>query len=184
VAIAIAVVGVVIGLIPLLFGMVGDTHVLYGNENEIEEYKNGSEEMTGEQGQNIQQERQAQQQQSLVRNIAGGARAEYGFFWLGLTSLFAILVAGIAGGIAAVQLSGATRDIVITATAGAFVGAFLFVFLGTFLATLGWETMPEIENARKASVQFTALLINSTMIGVLGAIAGGGSAAAVDALGE
>lgn len=174
-----------IGLIPLLFGMVGDTHVLYGDENAIEEYENRFEGMSDQQRETAQEEEQTRQQQSLVRNIAGGTSADFGgSLWLGMVSLFAILVAGIAGAVGAVQLSGETRDVLITATAGAFVGAFLFVFLGTFVATFGWETMPETENAREASIQFTALLINSAMIGVLGAIAGGGSAAAVDALGE
>ena len=187
-ALAIAVVGVAIGLLPLLFGFVGDTHALYGTQSEIDDYENrinGSNDAT-------QERFNAQQQQNTVRFIVGGTGADFGTYWPGYVQILAIVISGIVGAIAAVSLSGDTREVFLTAAGGALVGAVLFVVLATFLATLGWETatpstmegMQADDQKPKVSIRYTGLLLNSLVIGVLSAVASGGSAFFADLLGE
>lgn len=185
VAAAIAVVGIVIGLIPITFGIVADYQVLYGTEDTIDDFENRYEDVPDDQREQQQEEEAAQKRQSIVRSIAGGSNTEYpGYFGLGVGPISGILLSGIAGAIVATQLSGGTREVLIIASVGALVGAFLFVFLATFLATLGWESTAEGDTQIKAAVQFVPLLINSLAIGILGAIASGGSAFFIDQLGD
>ncbi|WP_154019517.1 hypothetical protein [Halapricum salinum] len=189
VAVAIAVVGVAIGLVPLLFGFVGDTHALYGSEEAIDRYDNRFEDVPSEQRDQAEQREAAQQQQSLVRFVVGGAGATFSSsYWPGYLQLLAIVVSGLVGALVAVRVSGETSEVLLTAGGGALVGAFLFVFLSAFLAIQGWETVPEAarqsETVSEASLRYGALLINSIVIGVLGAVASVGSAFFTHQLGE
>jgi hypothetical protein len=188
VAAAIAIVGIAIGLLPLLFGFVGDTHALYGSEEAIEQYDNRFEDVPAEERDQAQERESTQRQQSLVRYIVGGTGAEFASnYWPGYIQILAILTSGIAGAITAVRVSGETSAVLLTAGGGALVGAFLFVFLAMFLATLGWETVPQTDTGQQeteVSLRYGALLLNSLVIGILGAVAGGGSAFFTDQLGE
>lgn len=187
-AAAIAIVGIAIGLLPLLFGFVGDTHALYGSEEAIEQYDNRFEDVPAEERDQAQERESTQRQQSLVRYIVGGTGAEFASnYWPGYIQILAILTSGIAGAITAVRVSGETSAVLLTAGGGALVGAFLFVFLAMFLATLGWETVPQTDTGQQeteVSLRYGALLLNSLVIGILGAVAGGGSAFFTDQLGE
>lgn len=185
VALAIAVLGVALGLTPLVYGAVIDESVLYGTEERIEEQQNPFE---NEPPQERQEKREAMTERTQAAIIIGitGQPYIYGDIGalrsVGLAPYMAVLVSGIVGALAAVQHSRGRRSLLLVAGGGTLIGAFLFVVASTILAAATWPSIDESGHAVIAAVQYGSLVINAIAIAVVGAVAGVGSAVFVDAL--
>lgn len=91
---------------------------------------------------------------------------------IGVAPYVALAVASVAGLLVGVHFDATTRKAVVATAAGALVGTVLLVFLTDVLAV---SQAPSV-NGQTLSLDYGQVLVNSALMGVAAAVAGGGGA--------
>jgi len=98
---------------------------------------------------------------------------------IGVAPYVALAVAGGAGILVGLHFEATTRKAVIATAAGVLVGTVFLVFVTDVLAV---SQAPSIEGQSAISLDYAQVLVNSVLMGVGAAVAGGGSAYFGDAV--
>lgn len=191
VTVVFAATGLVLGLLPTLYGSIGDssTEVVEIDQDgaPVEQSANqeDSELTDREQAAQSEQEQRRQNQfkQRLIVGLTGLESQGSGFFLIqtGVAPFLAIVLAVAVGLVVGVFSSLGDRDLVVATAASIVAGTVVLLFLSHFLAVQQWPTMPDpeyVEPMRQdLTVKTGSLIINGVVVGLTAAI--GGVAAAV-----
>lgn len=195
-----AATGLVLGLLPALYGSVSEspTEIVEidqtGSPVDDEPSTQGEDELTDEQqaAQAEQEQRQQNQfKQQLIVGLTGvQSQSGAGFFFVqaGLTPFLAIVLAVAVGLVVGVFGSLDDRDLVVATGVSIVVGTVALIVLSHFLAVQQWPTMPDpeyVEPMRQdLSVKTGSVVINGILVGVTAAIGGVAAAFSGDRLSE
>jgi hypothetical protein len=199
VTVVFAATGLVLGLLPTIYGSVGDssTEVVEidqdGTPVQDQSPNQEDSELTDEQqaAQSEQeQRRQNQFKQRLIVGLTGLESQGSGFFLIqtGVAPFLAIVLAVAVGLVVGVFSSLGDRDLVVATAASIVAGTVVLLFLSHFLAVQQWPTMPDpeyVEPMRQdLTVKTGALIINGVVVGLTAAIGGVAAAVSGDRLTE
>lgn len=198
VTVVFAATGLVLGLLPTLYGSIGDssTEVVEIDQDgaPVEQSANqeDSELTDREQAAQSEQEQRRQNQfkQRLIVGLTGLESQGSGFFLIqtGVAPFLAIVLAVAVGLVVGVFSSLGDRDLVVATAASIVAGTVVLLFLSHFLAVQQWPTMPDpeyVEPMRQdLTVKTGSLIINGVVVGLTAAIGGVAAAVSGDRLTE
>lgn len=153
IALALGVAGLAFGLVPAIYGSVGEQAIQQGEQVD--------QELSDE---------QQEQEDAQFTNTAVQFVAQLGPYFGLLLSVAAGLAVGVSG-------RGSETDLVASAAVGAFAGAVLFLLLSSAVAVTQWTTLEDsVGYGEELSLQYGTVIVNGVALGVSAAIGAAGAA--------
>lgn len=153
IAVALGVAGLAFGLVPAIYGSVGESAIQPGEQVD--------QELSDEQ----QEREDAQFTNSAVQRVI-----QLGPYFGLLLSVAAGLAVGVSG-------RGSETDLVASAAVGAFAGAVLFLVLSSAVAVTQWTTFEDSAGfGAEISLEYGTVIVNGAALGASAAIGAAGTA--------